>query len=149
MTSGVKAPPVVQVADFCPWLIRNDGSRRRHERTQKIESRVVRGGGNVFADLGFKADEARELEVKAELTRQIYNRIKEMGLTQVQAAGRLGVSQPDVSKLMNARFTGYSTDRLIALLNALEVDVDIVVRPRKRARGHEAGVVRVREAHAT
>jgi predicted XRE-type DNA-binding protein len=116
---------------------------------KKNEGRVTRGSGNVFADLGFKAGEAAELEVKAELTRQIYNRIKEMGLTQVQAAGRLGVSQPDVSKLMNARFTGYSTDRLIALLNALEVDVDIVVRPRKRARGHEAGVVRVREAHAT
>ena len=69
-----------------------------------------------------------------------------MGLTQVQAGERLGISQPDVSKLMNARFTGYSTDRLIALLNALEVDVDIVVRPRKETRRHVAGMVRVCEA---
>jgi predicted XRE-type DNA-binding protein len=112
---------------------------------KKKTDRVIRGSGNVFADLGFKPREAADLQIKAELTRQIYNRINALGLTQVQAAARLGVSQPDVSKLMNARFTGYSTDRLIALLNALEVDVDIVVRPRKNNLRHEPGVVRVRE----
>jgi predicted XRE-type DNA-binding protein len=89
---------------------------------------VTRGSGNVFADLGF--EDAEELQVKAELTRQIANRIKAFGFTQVQAATRLGMSQPDVSKLMNGRYTGYSADRLIAILNALEVDVEIVIRPR-------------------
>jgi hypothetical protein len=44
---------------------------------------------------------------------------------------------------MSGRYTGYSIDRLIALLNALEVDVDIVLRPMNRRRGHRAGVVRV------
>jgi predicted XRE-type DNA-binding protein len=103
----------------------------------------------VFADLGFSPAEAGELQVKAELTRQIYHRIKAMRLTQVQAADRLGISQPDVSKLMNAKFTGYSTDRLIALLNALEVDVDIVLRPRFDSRRHSPGVVRVCEVAAS
>lgn len=114
----------------------------------KTRGRVTRGSGNVFADLGFTQSEATELQVKAELTRQIYKRIKALALTQIQAAQRLRISQPDVSKLMNARFTGYSTDRLIALLNALEVDVDIVVRPRKPDRHHKRGVVRVRQAAA-
>lgn len=113
--------------------------------SEKKSPRVTRGSGNVFADFGFKPEEAAELQIKAELARQIYHRIKALGLTQVEAAGRLGLSQPDVSKLMNARYTGYSTDRLIAVLNALEVDVDIIVRPRKR---HEPGVVRVREVSA-
>lgn len=89
---------------------------------------VTRGSGNVFADLGFA--DAEELQMKAALTRQIANRIKTFGLTQAQAATRLGISQPDVSKLMNGRYTGYSADRLIALLNALEVDVEIVLRLR-------------------
>jgi predicted XRE-type DNA-binding protein len=110
---------------------------------EKKSPRVTRGSGNVFADLGFKSENVAELEVKAELVRQIYNRIKSLGLTQTRAAARLGLGQADVSKLMNARYTGYSTDRLIGLLNALEMDVDIVVRPRKR---HEPGVVRFREA---
>ena len=113
--------------------------------TEKKAPRVTRGSGNVFTDLGFKPGEAADLQIKAELARQIYNRIKALGLTQVNAAARLGISQPDVSKLMNARFTGYSTDRLISLLNALEVDVDIVLRPRKGRSRREPGVVRVRD----
>ena len=117
-------------------------------RTSKnIEDRITRGSGNVFADLGFS--EPAELQVKAELTRQIYHRIRALSLTQVEAARRLGISQPDVSKLMNARFTGYSSDRLIALLSALEVDVDIVIRPRKQTARHKPGVVRVREIAAS
>ena len=104
---------------------------------------VTRGSGNVFADLGF--EDADELQVKAALTRQIANRIKAFGLTQVQAGTRLGISQPDVSKLMNGRYTGYSVDRLIAILNALEVDVEIVVRPRRLDGRHRRGSVRILE----
>jgi predicted XRE-type DNA-binding protein len=121
-------------------------TKKKPTSKRKTKARVTNGSGNVFADLGFAPGEADEMRVKAELTRQIYNRIKAMGLTQVRAGEKLGIGQPDVSKLMNARFTGYSTDRLIALLNALEVDVDIVVRPHEETRRHEPGVVRVREA---
>jgi len=118
---------------------------KAHRRNKtRGEQRVMRGSGNVFADLGFKPSEAAELQLKAELTRQIHHRIQSLGLTQNQASARLGISQPDVSKLMNARFTGYSADRLIALLNALAVDVDIVVRPRRATQLHKPGVVRVR-----
>jgi predicted XRE-type DNA-binding protein len=88
---------------------------------------VTHGSGNVFADIGF--DDAEELQVKAGLTHQLSSRIKALGLTQVQAGERLGVSQPDVSKLMHGRYTGFSTDRLLALLNALDLDIDIVLRP--------------------
>ena len=109
---------------------------------------VTRGSGNVFADLGFDEVEAEELQVKAELTRQIYNRIKALGLTQRQAGARLGIGQPDVSKLMNSRYTGFSTDRLLALLNALDVDVDIVLRPRSENAAPYRGSVRIIEAVA-
>jgi predicted XRE-type DNA-binding protein len=118
------------------------------KKQRKATGRVTRGSGNVFADLGFKADEAAELQVKAELTRQIYHRIRDLRLTQTQAAARLGISQPDVSKLMNARFTGYSTDRLIALLSALAVDVEIIVRPHPTSSRRERGIVRIRQAVA-
>lgn len=108
--------------------------------------RVFRGSGNVFADLGFPEKEAAELKVKAELTLQIHQRIKALALTQARAAGRLGLSQPDVSKLMAGRHAGFSVDRLLSLLNALEVDIDIVVRPKRRGRRTGRGVVRVLEA---
>jgi predicted XRE-type DNA-binding protein len=106
-------------------------------------TKVTRGSGNVFADLGF--EDAEDLQVKAALTRQIANRIKALGLTQVQAGIRLCISQPDVSKLMRIRYTGYSVDRLIAILNALEVDVEIVIRPRSMHGRHRTGRVRILE----
>lgn len=110
----------------------------------KNEPPVSRGSGDVFADLGF-GGKAPELHAKAALTKQIYLRIKHLGLTQAQAGARLGLAQPDVSKLKNGKFTGFSVDRLIALLNSLDVDVEIVIRPnRKTVAGHK-GTVRVRE----
>ena len=115
------------------------------KRTGNSEA-VVCGDKNVFADLGFPAKEAAELKVKAELTLQIHQRIKELGLTQTRAAERLGLSQPDVSKLMGGRHSGFSVDRLLSLLNALEVDIDIVVRPKVRRRHAQRGVVRVLDA---
>jgi predicted XRE-type DNA-binding protein len=100
----------------------------------------------VFLDLGFPESEAAELKVKAELAVRIHRQINELGLTQAWAARRLGIGQPDVSKLVNGRLAGFSVERLLGLLNALEVDVDIVVRPRQRGRRSGPGVVRVVEA---
>jgi predicted XRE-type DNA-binding protein len=112
-------------------------------KRKNLDESVTIGGGNVFDDLGFGSQEAAELKVKAQLALRIQERIKELALTQVRAAGRLGVSQPEVSKLMNGRHTRFSVDKLMALLNALEVDIDIVVRPRHHGRTIRPGVMRV------
>jgi predicted XRE-type DNA-binding protein len=101
---------------------------------------VAEGSGNVFADLDLP--NADELQIKAELTRQLYNRITALGLSQMQAAKQLSLKQPDVSKLMHGRFTGFSVDRLLALLTALEIDVDIMLRPHSENGSHR-GMVRV------
>jgi predicted XRE-type DNA-binding protein len=107
--------------------------------------KVEQGSGNVFADVGLP--HAQDLQVKAELARRLHHRIKVMGLTQAEAARRLGLKQPDVSNLMRGRFTGFSIDRLIKLLNAVEVDVDIILRPVENHEGRR-GKVRVMEAIA-
>jgi len=104
------------------------------------KTQVVEGNGNVFADLDLP--NADDLQTKAELTRQLYQRIKALGLSQVKAAKALGLKQPDVSKLMNGRFTGFSVERLLELLIALAVDVDIVLRPGSTRGGHR-GTVKV------
>jgi hypothetical protein len=49
---------------------------------------------------------------------------------------------------MNSRYTGFSTDRLLALLNALDVDVEIVLRPRSENGVPHRGSVRIMEALA-
>jgi predicted XRE-type DNA-binding protein len=119
----------------------------QQKTNKRIEAvAVTSGSGNVFADLGFGPKEADQLKVKADLTLQIHQRIKELGLTQVRSAERLGLSQPDVSKLMAGRHSGFSVERMLSLLNALEVDIDIVVRPRAHRRKIRIGTVRVLEA---
>jgi predicted XRE-type DNA-binding protein len=105
---------------------------------------VVEGSGNVFTDLGLP--DAEDLQMKAELTRQLYHRIRALGLTQTAAGKLLGLKQPDVSKLMQGRYTGFSVDRLLSLLNALEVDIEIVLRPHNSVQKGYRGTVRVVEA---
>lgn len=100
--------------------------------TEALEIDITEGSGNVFEDLGF--EDAEELQAKAELTRQIYNILKRRKLTQRAAARLLGLAQPDVSALMNGRFTGFSLERLMTLLNRLDRDVEIVVKRKPRSR---------------
>jgi predicted XRE-type DNA-binding protein len=116
----------------------------KHRKTD--DGAVIRGSTNLFEDLGFSKDEASDLKVKAELGLRIHNRVKELRLTQVKAAGQLGISQPDVSRLLNGQFDRFTIDKLLVLLNALEVDIDIVIRPRAHRWKIRRGVVRVMEA---
>jgi predicted XRE-type DNA-binding protein len=99
---------------------------------KKDRDRVTEGGVNVFADLGFeRPDEER---VKAELVRAIRQIVRQSKLTQVEAARLLGVNQPKVSALMRGKLVGFSTERLIRFLKALDRDVEIVVKPKPARR---------------
>ena len=88
--------------------------------------------GNVFTDL--QVSEPDEALAKAELARRIGTIIAYRHLTQAQAAQLLGIDQPKVSALMRGHLTGFSTDRLFRFLNALDRDVEIVIKPKPRSR---------------
>lgn len=66
--------------------------------------------------------------LKAELVTLIDDIIRGRGLKQIEAAKLLGLSQPDVSRLLRGNFRDYSVERLLRLLTALERDVQINVR---------------------
>ena len=83
--------------------------------------------GNVYADLGYGDSEAMIL--KAHLVAQIAEVIRRRGLTQVQAAAKLGLTQPKISSLLRGRFRGISERRLMNCLTRLGRDVQIVVKP--------------------
>ncbi len=88
--------------------------------------KIERSSGNVFADLGLPDADVRLL--KAELVTRIDRIIRQRGLKQVEAAKLLGLSQPDVSRLLRGDFREYSVERLLRLLTSLGRDVDIVIR---------------------
>jgi len=60
--------------------------------------------------------------------------MKGQDLTQTAAARRLGIDQPDVSKMLRGHFRQFSVERLMRFLVALGRDVEIVVRPVLRTR---------------
>ena len=91
------------------------------------------GSGNVFADLGLPDADAHLL--KAGLDARIDTIIRRRGLAQTEAARLLGLSQPDVSRLLRGDFREYSLERLLRLLTTLGRDVDIVIRLPRSADG--------------
>jgi len=98
------------------------------------DTRIEHGSGNVFADLGRPDAETHLL--KAELVARIDQIIRERRLTQAHAAELLGISQPDVSRLLRGNFRDYSVERLLRLLTSLGRDVEITIRkPRTRRQG--------------
>lgn len=89
------------------------------------------GSGNIFADLGLP--NAEEHQLKAALVVQLHRLLKERKLTQAAAAKRVGVAQPDLSKILGGHFRGYSIERLMRMLTAFDQDIEIAMKPRKKA----------------
>jgi predicted XRE-type DNA-binding protein len=93
---------------------------------------IVRGSGNVFADLDFP--DAEERQTKLRLAYALNAIMDAQRLTQGAAAARLGLNQPKVSALRNYKLEGFSVERLMTLLNALDRDIEIVIRKKPRSR---------------
>ena len=73
--------------------------------------------GNVFAALERKAPD--ELLARAKLLDQVSTLIKNSGLTQKQAAKKLGITQPKISLLISGNLSSFSTDTLLRYLSIL------------------------------
>ena len=93
---------------------------------------VTRSSGNVFADLGVR--DAYEKQTQVRLAVAIRQIIQERRLSQTAAARLLGINQPKISALVNYRLGGFSVERLMHFLNALDCDVEIVVHKKPRSR---------------
>jgi predicted XRE-type DNA-binding protein len=93
---------------------------------------VTRGTGNVFADLGFP--DAAERQAKLRLAYALNQVLEARKLSQADAAKVLGVTQPKVSALRHYKLEGFSVERLMNLLTALDQDVEIVIRRKPRSR---------------
>jgi predicted XRE-type DNA-binding protein len=93
---------------------------------------ITRGTTNVFADLGFPDAEERQTKLRLAFA---LNQIFETGkLTQARAAEALGINQPKVSALRGYKLDGFSVERLMTFLTALDRDVDIIVKKKPKSR---------------
>ena len=78
------------------------------KRSKKVPS-------NVFLDLGFEPAEAVVLEMRANLMSDLRAYIEKEGLTQVDAATRLGITQSRGSDLVRGKWEKFSLEMLITL----------------------------------
>lgn len=99
----------------------------------KRSTALRRSSANIFADL--KLPDAEELHAKAQIAYQICAILEERKLTQKAAALLLGIDQPKVSALLHGKLEGFSSDRLFRFLNALDRDIEIVIRPVRQRSG--------------
>jgi len=110
--------------------------------TRKVK--VETSSGNIFADLGMPNAEAHFL--KAQIVSELYRLAHARKLTQRQAGKRMGISPPEVSRLFKGNFREYSLDRLMGFVTAFDRDIEIAVRPHKKA--GKAGRITFRPATA-
>jgi predicted XRE-type DNA-binding protein len=105
----------------------------------KNSDAVVASSGNVFADLGLR--DADEKQTRVRLAFAVNKVIAAQRLSQSEAARLLEVNQPKISALANYRLDGFSVERLMHFLNALDRDVEIVIRKKPRSRKNAKIVV--------
>ena len=88
---------------------------------------ITDSSGNVFADLGFSAEESVLLAMRADLMARLRDTIKHRGWTQQEAAEKLGIGQSRVSDLMRGKWDKFSLDMLIALTERTGQHVELIV----------------------
>jgi predicted XRE-type DNA-binding protein len=101
-------------------------------RNADRDTAIVRGTKNVFADLGYP--DAAERQAKLRLAYALNQVLEQRELSQAEAAKVLGVTQPKVSALRHYKLAGFSVERLMNLLTALDQDIEIVIRRKPRSR---------------
>ncbi len=94
--------------------------------SQKLKR--TRGSGNVFTDLGFPPREAENLKLRSDLMIAIVAFYRRSGLTQAQAAKRLGITQPRLNALLKSRIDQFSLDALVNIASLAGLDVRLVIR---------------------
>jgi predicted XRE-type DNA-binding protein len=107
-------------------------ARRSAETMSQADEAITRGTGKVFADLGYADGDERQTKLR--LAYAINGVIARRRVTQAAAAEKLRVNQPKVSALKNYKLDGFSVERLMTFLTALDRDVEIVIKKKPRAR---------------
>jgi predicted XRE-type DNA-binding protein len=90
--------------------------------------KMERGSGNVFLDIGFPPEEAHNLQLRSALMTRIEQFVKRNGVTQVQAARALGITQPRLNDLLRGKIDKFSLDALVNMLGHAGMRVELRIK---------------------
>lgn len=90
---------------------------------------ITRGSGNVFADLGFDAEEAQNLLLRSQTMMAVEQWYRASGLTQAKAAQSLGITQPRLNQLLKGKIGEFSLDALVNMATRAGLRVGLTIEP--------------------
>lgn len=96
-----------------------------------MATRARRSSGNI-QDRSTHGKETTRQQIRADLMNQLTKLIHARGLTQVQAARLLGITQPRVSNLIRGKIDRFSVDSLIEMLGHTGAQISVRVKRGKR-----------------
>ena len=88
----------------------------------------TRGSGNIFADLGFPTEEAKNLKMRSDLMIGIEMFYRRSGLARTRAAKRLGITQTRLNALLKGKIGEFSLDALVNIANRAGLKIRLVIR---------------------
>jgi predicted XRE-type DNA-binding protein len=86
--------------------------------------------GNIFTDLGF--EDAEQMQMRGKIGIQVIKLLQQQNLKQREISTLLGISQPEVSHLMNGEFGRFSEGKLLMFLKQLDTEIVLHVLVREK-----------------
>jgi len=104
--------------------------------------KIVKSSENIFANMGFSDEEAKELQFRSFLMTMIGQCIKLEDLTQKKAAERFGITQSRISNLVRGKIDLFSTGMLLAMLEkaGFKIYENIQIRAKNLFKYHDKNI---------
>ena|SRR5438067_12533652 len=89
---------------------------------------MIRGSGNIFADLGFPKEEAENLKMRSDLMIGLVDFYGKSGMTRAAAAKAFGITQVRLNALLKGKIGLFSLDALVNIASRAGLNVRLVVK---------------------
>lgn len=83
---------------------------------------------NVWDAIEDTPQEAASMRIRAELMIALQEHIKNTGLTQAQAAKKIGVTQPRISDLMRGKIDLFSLESLVDMITGVGLSIEFTLK---------------------
>ena len=104
----------------------------------KEDFEPIRGSGNAFRDFGRVNADVEQ--ARAILAAAIIRTLDQRGLSTREAESLTGIAHSGFSRIRNARLERFTLDRMIAILEKLDEDVEVTVTFRSRSHVAKEGL---------
>jgi len=96
---------------------------------KKTELMIKKGSANIFEDLGFGVQESQNLLLRSQTMIALAQWFDDSGLTQSEAAKKLGITQPRLNQMLKGKMDIFSLDALVNMATSAGMRVGSNIRP--------------------